>query len=76
MRIVFASISVVSAWAALFAADLPFWGADNGKGTNVVATASAGSAVAKPVEVRTVSMAETDPIVFSSHPRGLIISIR
>ena len=69
-----ATLAVVS--AAVTLADLPFWGEDNGGGTNVVATASAVSSVAKPVAVRTVSVSLTDLFEFSSYPRGLLIYIK
>lgn len=68
--------AIVAASATVVLADLPFWGEDNGEGTNVVATASAVSSVAKPVAVRTVSVSETDSFEFSSYPRGLFICIK
>ena len=68
------ALAVISAAVAL--ADLPFWGEDNGEGTNVIATASSVSTVAKPVAVRTVSVSETDAFEFSSYPRGLFICIK
>ena len=76
MRTTIVLICATLACAALFAADLPFWGDENGEGTNVVATASAVSAVAKPATVRTVCMAVTDSIEVSSYPRGLFICIK
>ena len=76
MRTLCMLLGVALAGAAIFADDLPFWGEDNSEGTNVVATASAVSSVAKPVAVRTVYVSETDAFEFSSYRRGLFICIR
>ena len=67
---------IVCAGGALFAADLPFWGEDNGAGTNVLVTASAVSSSAKQVAVRTIDVADSNSIGFISYPRSLCISIR
>ena len=76
MRSACVSVCAAFAAAALFAADLPFWGEDNGAGTNVVGTASAVSSAARPVEVRTVDAAGSGAIAFSSYPRGMCIYFR
>ena len=76
MRTLCVLLGAAFAVASLFAADLPFWGGENGEGTNVVATASAVSAVAKPAAVRTVCTAVTDPFAFSSYKRGLCLCIK
>ena len=67
---------IVCAGLSLFAADLPFWGDDNGAGTNVLVTASAVSSSAKQVAVRTIDVADSNSIGFISYPRSLCISIR
>ena len=76
MRTVCILIWVALASAVLLATDLPFWGEENGEGTNVVATATAVSAVAKQVGVRTVCVATADPFAFSSYRRGLCLCIK
>lgn len=65
-----------AAASAAVAADLPFWGEDNSEATNVVVSASAVSAPAAPVAVRTICEDEADPIPFSSYRRGLVMSFR
>ena len=76
MRTLCVLLGVALAGAVIFADDLPFWGTENGEGTNVVVTASAVSSVAKPVAVRTVCVSETDAFEFSSYSRGLFICIK
>jgi len=76
MRTTIVLMCATLAGAVAFAADLPFWGEENGEGTNVVATASAVSAFAKPAAVRTVCTAVTDPFAFSSYKRGLCLCIK
>ena len=76
MRNLFVLFGVTLAGATIFADDLPFWGTENGEGTNLVVTAAAVSSVAKPMAVRTVCVASADPFEFSSYPRGLFISIK
>ena len=76
MRTMCILICAALAGAVAFAADLPFWGKENGEGTNVVATATAVSAVAKQVGVRTVCVATADPFAFSSYRRGLCLCIK
>ena len=76
MRTLCVLLGVTLAGAAIFADDLPFWGTENGEGTNLVVTAAAVSSVAKPMAVRTVCVASADPFEFSSYPRGLFISIK
>ena len=76
MRNLFVLFGVTLAGAAIFADDLPFWGTENGKGTNLVVTAAAVSAAAKQVGVRTVCVATADPFAFSSYRRGLCLCIK
>ena len=71
-----AAFLFAAAASAVIAADIPFWGEDNGEATNVVVSASAVSASAASVAVRTTCEDEADPIPFSSYRRGLVISFR
>ena len=76
MRKFFVFLCAVLATVSLVADDLPFWGEDNGAGTNVLVTAAGYSSSAKQVAVRTIDIADSNSIGFISYPRSLCISIR